>query len=201
MYDEDYVIKKAKEALSNKTEFSNQLYISIGDEPLFYSSLNKFTSLLKKKGQEINWSYNEYKDEDHGSIPIKSAVDGLRFIFSDWQLTNEIAMKGVNAIKDHYQNRQDKYGFTTQITEATLNIIGYQLLQADENEKAIEIFKYNVELYPNSANVFDSLGDGYDAMGNKKKALKNYKKAVSIGEKINDPNLPAFRNNLERLSK
>ncbi len=83
-------------------------------------------------------------------------------------------MQGVNAIKDHFQNRQNKYGFTTQLTEATLNVIGYQLLQADENKKAIEIFEYDVELYPNSANVYDSLGDGFDKIGKKKKALKNH---------------------------
>ena len=201
MYEDDYVVKKAKELLNDQSNFSNQLYISIGNEPTYYISLNKFTSLLKKKRSGINWVLQKYKDENHASIPFRTISDGLGFIFSDWQLTNDIAMKGIDAIKAHFQNRQNKYGFTTQITEATLNIIGYQLLQTDKNEKAIEVFKYNVELYPNSANVYDSLGDAYDGQGMKKKALKNYKKAVFIGEKINDPNLPAFRNNVERLEK
>jgi predicted alpha/beta superfamily hydrolase len=201
MYDEEYVIKKAEEALVNKIDFTDKLYLTIGNEPTYFNSLDKFTALLNKKKNGINWSYQKYEAEDHGSIPIKTILDGLGFIFSDWQLTNEIAMKGVEAIKEHFQNRIKKYGFTTELAEVTLNAIGYQLLQGGNTKRAIDVFEYNVELYPNSANVYDSLGDAYDAQGLKKKALKNYKMAVSIGEKINDPNLPAFKNNLERLDK
>ena len=201
MMSNEYVINKAEKSLIDQHKFNNQLYISIGDEPTYYNSLDKLTSLLTVNESEINWTLQNYDDEDHRSIPLRTIADGLEFIFFDWQLTNDIAMQGVNTIKAHFQNRQNKYGFTTQITEATLNVIGYQLLQADENKKAIEVFEYNVELYPNSANVYDSLGDGFDKIGKKKKALKNYKKAVSIGEKINDPNLPAFKNNVDRLIK
>ena len=199
MMSDEYVIKKAEETLKTQTYLNNQLYMSIGNEPAYYNSLDKLKSLLNKKKSGLNWMFQKYEDEDHASIPFRTISDGLGFIFSDWQLTNDIAIKGVEAIKAHFQNRQNKYGFTTQITEATLNIIGYQLLQANEIKKAIEVFEYNVELYPNSANVYDSLGDGLDARGLKKEALKNYKIAVSIGEKIDDPNLPAFKNNVERL--
>ena len=201
MYEDDFVIQKAKDMLITNTIFTNQLYMSIGNEPNYFKSLDKFKLLLKKNKTGINWILQNYEDEDHASIPFRTISDGLRFIFSDWPLTNDIAMKGVDVIKAHFRNRQEKYGFTTQLTEATLNIIGYQLLQANENEKAIEVFKYNVELYPNSANVYDSLGDGYDKTGKKKKALKNYKQAVFNGEKTDDPNLPAYRNNVERLEK
>ncbi len=199
MMSDEYVIKKAEEALLTQPNLKNQLYMSIGNEPAYYNSLDRFTSHLSVKESGISWILEKYEDEDHGSIPFRTIADGLSYIFSDWQLTNNIAMEGIVAIKAHFQNRQNKYGFTTPITEATLNIIGYQLLQADENKKAIEVFEYNVELYPKSANVYDSLGDGFDKIGKKKKALNNYINAVSIAEETNDPNLLAFRNNVERL--
>ena len=200
MYDDEYVINKVEGKLVNESSLTNQLYMSIGNEPAYFNSLDKLTTLLTTNKSGVNWTLEKYIDEDHGSIPFRTISDGLRFVFSDWQLTNEIAMKGVDAIKGHFLNRSKKYGFTTQITEVTLNIIGYQLLQAGENDKAIEVFEYNVELYPNSANVYDSLGDGFDKIGKKKKALKNYKKAVSIGEGNNDVNLPVFIRNVERLT-
>jgi len=181
--------------------FLQTIYISIGDEPAYFNSLEKLTSLLTEKESGVNWVLEKYTDEDHGSIPFRTISDGLGYIYSDWQLTNDIAMKGIDAIKAHFLNRNKKYGFTTQITEVTLNTIGYQLLQAEEIEKAIDVFKYAVELYPTSANVYDSLGDAFDIQGKKKRAIKNYKKAVSIGEKTNDVNLQAFKNNVERLSK
>jgi len=199
MYEDDYVIKKVNEVLSDKSNFINQLFVSIGNEPAYFNSLDQLKSLLADNKSDLNWTFKKYEDEDHGSIPFRTISDGLEFIFSDWQLTNDIVMKGVDAIKDHFLNQSQKYGYTSKITEGALNTIGYQLLQVDEIDKAIEIFEYNTELYPNSANVYDSLGDGLDAKGLKKEALQNYQKAVSIGEKMNDVNLQAFKNNVERL--
>lgn len=197
-YDE-YVIDKVEEILVKGHNFTNQLYMSIGNEPAYFKSLDKISSLFIIHDPGINWTLEKYEDEDHGSIPLRTIADGLIFTFSD-QLTDDIAMKGIDAIKNHFQDKSKNYGFyTKQITESTLNRIGYKLLQNGKNEKAIDVFKYNVELYPESANVYDSLGDGLAKIGKKKKALKNYKKAVSIGEKNNDINLPAYRRNVEKL--
>lgn len=199
MMSDEYVIKKAKDISSNNPSITNQLYLSIGNEPDYFKSLDKLSSVLKSNKVGVNWTLEKYLEENHGSVPIRTIVDGLAFIFSNWQLTNDIATKGVGAIKNHIKNRYEKYGFSTQLNEITLNAVGYQLLQADNIVKAIGVFEYNVELYPFSANVYDSLGDAYDAKGNKEKAKNCYIKAVSIGEENNDPNLPAYKNNLERL--
>ena len=45
---------------------------------------------------------------------------------------------------------------------------------------AIEIFKLNVEEFPESFNVYDSLGEAYMADGNTKLAIKNYEKSVEM---------------------
>lgn len=201
LYENEYVVDKVEETIANETKFSNSLYMSIGNEPPYFPSLDRLTSLLESNQTGLNWTFEKYQNENHASIPLRTISDGLAYIFSDWQLKNEITMMGVDAIKQHIKNRTKKYGFAEKLTEVTLNAIGYQLLQANEIDKAIEVFEYNADLYPHSANVYDSLGDGLDAKGLKKKALKNYKKAVGIGEISNDPNLPAFKNNVERLTK
>lgn len=79
-------------------------------------------------------------------------------------------------------------------TESGINQFGYTLLGAKRVDDAIEIFKLNVEYYPNSANVYDSLGDAYQAAGKKEEAVKAYEKALSI-----DPNYPSSLENLRRL--
>ena len=40
-------------------------------------------------------------------------------------------------------------------------------------KEALEIFKLNVFLYPNSANVYDSVGEAYAVNGNRELAIKN----------------------------
>lgn len=65
-------------------------------------------------------------------------------------------------------------------TETDINALGYNLLRERKINEAIEVFKLNVESYPNSANVYDSLAEAYLNGGNKEEAIKNYEKALKI---------------------
>jgi len=64
--------------------------------------------------------------------------------------------------------------------EATVNILGYQRLQAGDNKSAIEILRLNVAAYPKSPNVYDSLADAYLADGQKELARQNAQKALEL---------------------
>ena len=64
--------------------------------------------------------------------------------------------------------------------EAPVNLMGYELLQANNTKGAIDIFKLNAVAYPNSANVYDSLSDALLADGQKDLARQNAKKALEL---------------------
>jgi tetratricopeptide (TPR) repeat protein len=64
--------------------------------------------------------------------------------------------------------------------EATVNTLGYRLMELKRIAQAIEVFKLNVEAFPQSANVYDSLGEAYLNAGQNELALKNYEKAVEL---------------------
>lgn len=201
MYSNEYVIKEAELRLDDLSNFDRQLFITLGDEPAYQQSLSKFTSLLTDNAKTLRWDYQKFNDEDHGSIPMITLLKGLKYIYSDFQLTMETGMQGIEAILEHYAILNVKYDCTVDISETTLNIIGYRLMQNEQLDKAIEVFKYNVELYPNSANVYDSFGEALERSGLTKDAAENYKNAVEIGRKINDPNLATFERNLARVYK
>jgi tetratricopeptide (TPR) repeat protein len=62
-----------------------------------------------------------------------------------------------------------------------MNRLGYTLLYGLRRPKdAIEVFKLNVEDYPQSFNTYDSLGEGYRVDGNKELAIKNYERSVEL---------------------
>lgn len=65
-------------------------------------------------------------------------------------------------------------------TEAELNAYGYQLINQQQQEKAIEMFILNTQRHPKSANVWDSLGEAYALKGDKKNAITNFKKSLSL---------------------
>jgi tetratricopeptide (TPR) repeat protein len=81
-------------------------------------------------------------------------------------------------------------------SEDDLNEWGYALLNQNETEKALEVFKLNVFIHPQSANVYDSLADAYLKAGNKKLALENYKKTLEI-----NPDNKNAQRNIESLEK
>ncbi len=71
----------------------------------------------------------------------------------------------------------------TEGVEFTLNNSGYKLLGQKKFNEAIEVFKLNVKLYPNSSNTYDSLGEAYAAAGDKKLAIENYEKSIKLDGK------------------
>ena len=77
----------------------------------------------------------------------------------------------------------ESYNANGHTAEIDLNTAGYDLLAAKKINEAIEVFKLNVKLFPDSWNVYDSLGEAYAAAGNKKDAIENYEKSIQLNPK------------------
>ncbi|WP_458627258.1 hypothetical protein [Winogradskyella sp. PC D3.3] len=62
--------------------------------------------------------------------------------------------------------------------------MGYKYLRKKDYEKAIDVFKINAELHPNSANVYDSLAEAYLLNDDSLQAYNNYNVALSFNNEI-----------------
>ncbi len=69
---------------------------------------------------------------------------------------------------------------TAPTPEHSINRAGYELMQSGKRQEAIELFKVNVRLYPESWNVYDSLGEAYADAGETALAIQNYEKSVQL---------------------
>ncbi|MFZ0805946.1 MAG: alpha/beta fold hydrolase [Candidatus Sulfotelmatobacter sp.] len=65
-------------------------------------------------------------------------------------------------------------------SEALVNLLGYEHMQAGDTKYAVEIMKLNVSAYADSPNAYDSLSDAYLADGQKDLARQNAKKALEL---------------------
>ena len=89
-----------------------------------------------------------------------------------------------NAITEVKELKKRNSSFV--LTENEVNKWGYQLLEQKRIHDALEIFRLNVYLFPNSANVYDSLGEAYAELGDTEPAIKNYEQSLKINpENIN----------------
>jgi hypothetical protein len=64
--------------------------------------------------------------------------------------------------------------------ESSINLVGYELLNASRNAEAIEVFLLNVEAFPESANSYDSLAESYMKSGDKGKAIEYYRRSLEL---------------------
>jgi len=71
-----------------------------------------------------------------------------------------------------------------QPTENDLNDWAYRMMNGGGKPKeALEIFKLNVYLYPNSANVYDSVAEAYEKNGRRELAIQNYRRSLELDPK------------------
>lgn len=66
------------------------------------------------------------------------------------------------------------------VDEMSFNEIGYYLLNSSKIAEAIEVFRFNAEVHPESFNVYDSLAEAYMKNGDNEKALANYRKSLEL---------------------
>jgi D-alanyl-D-alanine-carboxypeptidase/D-alanyl-D-alanine-endopeptidase len=74
-----------------------------------------------------------------------------------------------------------------------LNDWAYRMLSVGKKKEAVEIFKLNVSLFPESANVYDSLAEAYEANGERELAIKNYRRSLELD--------PGNKNAAQQLKK
>jgi CubicO group peptidase (beta-lactamase class C family) len=96
-----------------------------------------------------------------------------------------MAQKGIDAAVRQYRelkrSQPEKYNFNEP--ERALNVLGYALIRQRKIKEAIEIFKLNTEMFPQSANPYDSLAEAYAVNGDKELAIKNYEKSLELDPK------------------
>ena len=87
---------------------------------------------------------------------------------------------GIEKAVKQYTDTRKRDPKIVLFSEAVMNRLGYEHLQANDNKGAVELLKLNVIAYPNSPNVYDSLSDAYLADGQKDLARQNAKKALEL---------------------
>ncbi len=203
-WDKRYLFRAANEFFAKKKDLATSVIVTIGDEgDESRVNFDDFKKLLTRRApKSIETTFVHLADEDHGSLVMPSHYLGLRKVFASWRFALDGRADPTHELKragEHYTRLSARVGYEIPVPENLTNVIGYRLMQLNRTNEAIAVFQTNAKAWPKSANVYDSLGEAYEKAGQIAEARASYERAAQIGAETNDPNLPVFRRNAERL--
>lgn len=203
-YDKEQFLKTTQKKLAAQKYDGTSLYVGIANtmaDGMNLDKMKKDTSTQTRHIRSIfvldnyirgnppnglKYASKYYGDDDHGSVPLISEYDGLRFIFSWYRFKFSPAdfmspeVGTAERLKKHYQTVSREFGYKVSPPEMQVNGLGYNALSQKHYDKAEALFKLNIENYPESGNVYDSYADLLLAKKDTANAITNFKKAYAI---------------------
>jgi uncharacterized protein len=140
-------------------------------------------------------SLQQFKEEDHGSVPLLSLYHGLLYIFEGYKPPLEFTENpSVTVLNNQFARISERLGIDLRPPEAFVNMVAID--QFEDVDKAIEFFRLNVVNYPNSANVYASLAKAYEIKGDKQQALMQLEKSLEL-----NPDNQTVKDQLQKLQE
>jgi len=133
-------------------------------------------TILGNDAENVGWEISEMIfNPEYEAHPVSKNMYELVFEFIQ---TNDLAR--AQMLPSYLSNELGK-NFDDH---SVLNRYGYRILEKENVPGwAMELFKLNVQLFPEDGNLWDSLGEAYLKYGEKEQAIRSYTKAVELGSK------------------
>jgi len=156
------------------------------------SILSLIEKLEERQSLPLNFAWKYYDDDDHGSVPLITEYDALRFLFPWYRLeglnkyfeedAEDDPKELIATLDEHYVLVSKHFGYAVLPPESEVNSLAYNFMNMDKPSIARALFELNIKNYPGSANVYDSMGDFYLDQSDTLQAMEQFKKAIKLGD-------------------
>ncbi|WP_158844424.1 alpha/beta hydrolase [Algibacter sp. L1A34] len=157
------------------------------------NSFSGFPEVLSNRWRKLHNEFNNHKNNVENIIAYGSAhaifqdnpgliINTIIKAYSetlDKNQQNVLLQKALdNAIELSIQAKKTE--MENKHSESDLNEWAYTFLRNEELEKALEIFKLNTILFPDSWNAFDSYGEALLKSNRKAESIEMYEKSIEL---------------------
>jgi len=172
-------------------EFENDTdrFLDLIDKPNF-----EFRDYEASEDWKINISTKYYANENHFSVPFTATYDAIKYFYDyyPFQKVTDFCHRShaseddlLDQLKVHFQIVSKNIGCEIKPLEPYLNVWAWGLAMSDRKDLAIELFEYNIELYPNRNTVYSNYGYYLHRNGKKKEALILFEKSLKLKDDTN----------------
>jgi predicted alpha/beta superfamily hydrolase len=202
-WDNKVLLRQAKDHL-NKADYYKGKSLFLGQANTMraddtttnqhFNAMLQFNEVVREYNTSgLRFGYKYYPDDDHGSVPLITEYDALRFIFDGYRVNLGRALASPSYLPEHYKKVSAELGVQLQPSEAMISqLAGFAVGQ--DTAKAIQFYELAAQMYPRSFRSFDRLGVLYAAKGEKSKAIDNLQKSLAL-----NPNNGLTANKLKQL--
>ncbi|WPU96333.1 alpha/beta fold hydrolase [Mucilaginibacter sabulilitoris] len=159
--------------VSDKTPFSDST--DIRDWKRCHQDFGE--SNPNRKGM-IAYGTGHYIFEDNPALAVEAIVNEYALLVNDEERNRLFKRAFEYSFKA--ENDEKKADIAYYHSEEDINSWGYQLLRRGEKQKALEVFKLNTMLHPESFKVYYSEAYAYAQLGDEENAIKNYKHSLEL---------------------
>lgn len=146
-----------------------------GGKYIFYIPAEDFKKVMGgtlPPGMQLSGDHVEWEMEIIQVLPAKPSVATI--------VLNTLKQDGTDAAFQQFQQLSNAVTPEVYFGEVAVNSLGYAFLAAGKTDQALQIFKYNLKMNPNSANAYDSLAEGLLKTGQKQAAIEHYRKSLEL---------------------
>lgn len=187
-WDSRVLLKQARERFSKPGPAGRALFVAqantiqAGDTTFnpHFNAIVQFNSILETyNASGLRYAYKYYPRDSHGSVPLISEYDALRFIFEAYDVALLQALERPEYLTEHFARASTALGVKFDPPESMVDQVGRIALGRDSTV-ALELFEMNAALYPNSANAHMALGNFWVGKKDPAKALRHFERAVAL---------------------
>ncbi|MFC7048728.1 alpha/beta hydrolase [Emcibacter nanhaiensis] len=197
--------KAAGPFLDTHPKLTKSLYFGIGadDGDGMRQELKRFVDVVKAAQLPgVRWDYREFDGEGHMSAPLRTFYHGVKFIFADLRLPDEVIYHfTTDAFLAHERMIQAKYGAAARQTQELYVPLGLHLIETGDYDGAIAVLQRNAEAYAGNRYPRNNawLADAYQKAGRKAEALAEYQRAYRLAVETGYGEADSYRQKIVEL--
>ncbi len=182
-WNDQRLVDRAETFFDNTEELNVSLFMTVGNEGRgLLGGVRKLSGVLDEKSPSgFEWHFEHMPLETHGSVPQRSTLQGLEFIFSNWYLRNpdEFYSKyGMDAIERFYAIGDKKYGYERGLPASTIiNIVASFANSGQVDEATDLLLRYRETVHP-PARFYEFLANTNREAGSVERAIELYRFAL-----------------------
>lgn len=186
-WNQEEMTQQAKDFFIENPSIDKSMYFGVGGEEGWgmRQELIRFINVIEENNpKNLKWHHEEVGDEDHMSSRLLLNYHGLKYIFSDLRIEEELNKEySDQAFLKEEESLMEKYG--TKARRPAGDYVNLVVkLEGEENlEGAITILKRATKAYPNYIGLLTYLAKLYEQTGQIDSAIATYVYGIEVSKK------------------